>query len=54
MSSFLAIVASNAVVATLLALITVIVTRLWRSPQLAHGLWLLVLVKLVTPPLIEK
>ena len=32
-----------------LALIALAVTRKWRNPQLAHALWLLVLMKLVTP-----
>lgn len=27
-----------------------LVTRLWRNPYVAHTLWLLVLVKLVLPP----
>src|SRR5687767_12032108 len=51
MTSVLTLVACNAVIAAILALITLVLTRLWRSPQLAHGLWLLVLLKLVTPPL---
>ena len=45
---------SNAVVAGLLAVVAAIVT--WRArsrPALAWGLWLLVLVKLVTPPLVS-
>jgi WD40 repeat protein/beta-lactamase regulating signal transducer with metallopeptidase domain len=42
----------NAVVATLLALAAWGVSRRWHRPALAHGLWLLVLVKLVTPPLV--
>ena len=28
-------------------------TRVWRSPHLAHALWLLVLIKLVTPPIVH-
>ncbi len=44
---------SNAVVATLLALLAVVGGRLCRRrPAVAHGLWLLVLLKLVTPPLL--
>jgi beta-lactamase regulating signal transducer with metallopeptidase domain len=42
---------SNALVASVLALLAFAVSR-WRRPALAHGLWLLVLVKLVTPPLV--
>jgi bla regulator protein BlaR1 len=52
MTGILAIVTSNAIISAVLALVTVAVTRFWRSPQLAHGLWLLVLLKLITPPLI--
>ena len=52
MTSALTIVASNAIFSAALALVTLIVTRFWRSPQLAHGLWLLVLLKLITPPLV--
>ncbi len=44
-------VASNAVLAAVLALVVLAITRLWRNPHLAHALWLLVLIKLVTPPL---
>src|SRR5262245_34821178 len=42
---------SNALVASGLALVAFAVSR-WRRPALAHALWLLVLLKLVTPPLI--
>jgi beta-lactamase regulating signal transducer with metallopeptidase domain len=42
---------SNALVASALALVAFAVSR-WRRPALAHGLWLLVLVKLITPPLV--
>ncbi len=44
---------SNAVVATVLALMVVAITRVWRQAPLAHLLWLIVLVKLVTPPLVD-
>ena len=44
---------SNAVVATVLALIVVAITSVWRQAPLAHLLWLIVLVKLVTPPLVD-
>jgi beta-lactamase regulating signal transducer with metallopeptidase domain len=44
----------NAVLATLLALIVAVLARLFRGrPALVHGLWLLVLLKLLTPPLIS-
>jgi beta-lactamase regulating signal transducer with metallopeptidase domain len=42
----------NAVMATLLALLAAVLTYLWRRPAFAHGLWLLVLLKLLTPPLV--
>jgi beta-lactamase regulating signal transducer with metallopeptidase domain len=41
----------NALLATVLAIGAAVLTRIWRRPALAHGLWLLVLLKLVTPPL---
>jgi bla regulator protein blaR1 len=43
---------SNALLATLLALLAGFVGRCCRRPALVHGLWLLVLLKLVTPPLL--
>lgn len=43
---------SNLLAATVLAIMVLIITRLGRRPALAHSLWLIVLVKLVTPPLI--
>jgi beta-lactamase regulating signal transducer with metallopeptidase domain len=43
---------SNAVLATVLALGVAAVARLWRRPAVVHGLWLLVLLKLLTPPLL--
>jgi beta-lactamase regulating signal transducer with metallopeptidase domain len=44
---------SNAVAAAVLALVAVAVGAVWRRPALAHGLWLLVLLKLLTPPLVR-
>jgi len=43
---------SNALVASALALVAVAAGRFCRRPALVHGLWLLVLLKLVTPPLV--
>jgi beta-lactamase regulating signal transducer with metallopeptidase domain len=43
---------SNALTATLLAVAVAAVARVCRRPALAHALWLLVLLKLVTPPLL--
>ena len=51
MDLFLRVGLGNAVAATLLAVVAAAVTRLARRPALAHGLWLLVLLKLLTPPL---
>jgi beta-lactamase regulating signal transducer with metallopeptidase domain len=48
----LSIAVSNAVAATVLALAAIAVGAVYRRPALAHGLWLLVLLKLVTPPLV--
>ena len=43
---------SNAITATILALIALAVSKAWpRRPALAHACWLLVLVKLLTPPI---
>jgi beta-lactamase regulating signal transducer with metallopeptidase domain len=44
---------SNAAIVALLATGAYAVTRIWRNPQLAHALWVLVLLKLVTPPLVN-
>jgi bla regulator protein blaR1 len=45
---------SNAVSAAVLALVVACLGRvLWRRPALLHCLWLLVLLKLVTPPLYQ-
>src|SRR5437879_1834094 len=43
--------AANAACAALLALAALAAGRWSRRPALTHGLWLLVLLKLVTPPL---
>ncbi len=52
MNTLLQIGLSNAVMAIPLAMLAALVT-IWKlRPALAHGLWLLVLVKLVTPPLV--
>lgn len=44
--------AANAVIATVLAVVVTAVSRLVRRPALVHALWLLVLFKLVTPPVL--
>lgn len=53
MMTFFGCIGSNAVLAACLALFAWGVTRVWRNPHLAYALWLLVLMKLVTPPLIH-
>src|SRR5262245_60623756 len=44
---------SNALAATLLAAAALVVSGLCRRPAVVHGLWLLVLLKLITPPLVS-
>lgn len=51
METLLNIAVSNAVGAALLAVIAAIVSRFCRRPVVRHALWLLVLLKLITPPL---
>jgi beta-lactamase regulating signal transducer with metallopeptidase domain len=53
MGSFVLSVVSNIAVAGALALLAIVITRVWRNPHLAHALWLLVLLKLVTPPIVQ-
>ena len=52
MPPLLQIVLGNAVMACVLALLAAAVTYFVRRPALAHGLWLLVLLKLLTPAII--
>ncbi len=52
MTTLLTIGLTNAVIASLLAIVVWCVTRVWRQPPVAAILWTLVLVKLVTPPLV--
>ncbi len=44
---------TNALLTAVLAFSVFGVTRVWRNPHLAHFLWLLVLLKLVTPPVLS-
>ncbi|MHB8973776.1 MAG: M56 family metallopeptidase [Pirellulaceae bacterium] len=46
-------VVSNVAIATALALVAALVGRVTAKPQVTHALWLLVLVKLVTPPIVH-
>ncbi len=43
---------SNAAAAALLAIVAAIATRIWRNPHFAYAAWLIVLVRLVAPPLV--
>src|SRR5437879_6255717 len=52
MHPLLEMILSNALVATLLAVLAALVSHVVRRPALTHALWLLVLLKLVTPPLV--
>ncbi len=53
MHRLLEIGASNAATVAVLALLVCCFSRLYRRPALIHGLWVLLLVKLLTPPLID-
>jgi beta-lactamase regulating signal transducer with metallopeptidase domain len=44
---------SNTLMAACLGLVAALVALVGRRPALAHGFWLLVLVKLLTPPLVD-
>src|SRR2546422_734012 len=50
MRALLEIGLTNAGLATVLALGAAVLSRMCRRPALTHALWLLVLVKLLTPP----
>jgi uncharacterized protein (TIGR03067 family) len=52
MDPFMTAIVSNIALATALAGIALAVSRLCRRPQLAHVLWMLVLIKLITPPVV--
>ena len=51
--TLLSVSLSNAIATTCLALAVIVVTRLYRSPALRHALWLLVLVKFVSPAFVK-
>ena len=52
MESLVHILLSNALAATLMAAVIAVVGRTCRRPALTHSLWLVVMLKLVTPPLV--
>ena len=53
MERLLEIALINAASVTLLVLAVTLVGRFVKRPAVMHALWLLVLIKLVTPPLFE-
>jgi beta-lactamase regulating signal transducer with metallopeptidase domain len=46
------ITASNATVATILAVVAMLLSRIWKNAAAVHVLWVVVLLKLFTPPLV--
>jgi bla regulator protein BlaR1 len=52
MESLVHLLLTNALAATVLAIVAVVIGRACRRPALTHSLWVLVLVKLITPPLV--
>src|SRR5262245_20815594 len=52
MESLVHAMLSNALAATVLAVAVAGLARACRRPALIHGLWLVVMIKLVTPPLV--
>jgi beta-lactamase regulating signal transducer with metallopeptidase domain len=53
MGTCLQIGLTNALWAAVLAIFVSAVTRIWRNPHLAHALWLIVLLRLVAPPVFQ-
>jgi beta-lactamase regulating signal transducer with metallopeptidase domain len=52
MQSLLCLALTNAVLATLLAAFVAVLSRFCHRPAMRHALWLLVLLKLITPPIV--
>ena len=52
MDTALRLLLTNAATAAVVAAVALVASRFVRRPALAHALWLLALVKLVTPPLV--
>ena len=52
MQPFWEIVASNALLVVVLAAGVALLGRVWKNPLCLHLLWVLVLLKLVTPPVV--
>lgn len=53
MNDLLVLAVQNTLVALVFALFVYGLARVWRNPPFAHALWLLVLLKLVAPPLMR-
>ena len=53
MNSLLLFAAHNSAIALVLAVPAYAVTRAWRNPPVAHLLWVLILLRLVAPPLVQ-
>jgi beta-lactamase regulating signal transducer with metallopeptidase domain len=53
MNDLLSLAAHNTCAALVLGLMVFGLTRVWRNPPVAHVLWLLVLLKLVAPPVMR-
>jgi hypothetical protein len=49
--AILRVALSNTLLAAVLALAAMAVSRIFRRPAVSHALWLIVLLKLITPPL---
>ncbi len=52
MHSFWETIVSNSLVVTVLAMALVLLGRIWKNPSGFHVLWVMVLLKFVTPPLL--
>jgi hypothetical protein len=53
MNNLLVLAAHNTVVALVFFTVVFGLTRIWRNPPVAHLLWLLLLLKLVAPPIVR-
>jgi beta-lactamase regulating signal transducer with metallopeptidase domain len=53
MNTLFAFAVHNTAAAFVCALLVYAVTRRWRNPPVAHALWLLVLLRLVAPPILS-
>ncbi len=54
MNAFWEIIASNAAIATILAIVAMLLGRIWRNAAAIHLLWVVVLLKLFTLPLVDR